>query len=144
MRGIDRHGGEHRQYPVAEYPAGDRALGFGKFPDMRNQCALFRQLCEERVEYPVLGAGQPFDFFPDAHQLLRGAQAARIGFVATVGEALQLRDPNHEKFIEIAGSYGDELQSFQQRIALESGFIQHPAVEVQPREIARKKQSFVV
>ena len=48
----------------------------------------------------------------------------------------QARDSHFDKFVQIAGGDGEELDSLQQRVAFVQRFFEHPAVESQPGLVA--------
>ena len=69
----------------------------------------------------LLGRGQPVDRrLLDAEQLVR----------------LQPGDPDHEEFVEIVGRDRQEAQPLEQRMGGVARFLEHPAVERQPAQLA--------
>ncbi len=81
--------------------------------------------------------GQFADALADQRKLLARRQAVlrrRIDPGAQLPE--QAGDTHHEEFIEIIGRNRDETNSLQQGVRQVRGFEQHPAVELQPGQLA--------
>jgi hypothetical protein len=56
---------------------------------------------------------------------------------------LQARDPGHEEFVEVGSRDRQEAQPFEQRMRRIGGFLEHAAVERQPRQLAVEEQDWV-
>jgi hypothetical protein len=63
--------------------------------------------------------------------------AVRADFVGAVFDALQeAGDADFDKFVEIVGGDGEELDAFEERIAEVASFFEDAAIEFQPLEVA--------
>jgi hypothetical protein len=56
----------------------------------------------------------------------------------------QSRHPHFNKFVKVAGSDGEEFDSFEKRIRFIQGFFQHSAVEGEPGFVAIEMETRVV
>ena len=50
--------------------------------------------------------------------------------------ALEAGDANHEELVEIVGGDGEEADPFEQRMGVVVRLLEHPAVELEPRQLA--------
>ena len=85
----------------------------------------------------VLRVHEGMKFGGQALQLFSGREPVGPGERISVLHLLQQPGDSHlNEFIEIAGGDGEELDSFQQRIAFVQSFFEHTPVESQPGLVA--------
>ena len=77
------------------------------------------------------------DGFIDEDELLRGAAAVGTAFGNTFADLrLDAGDADHKKFIKVIGGNRQESHPFQRGMAGIDQFLQHPAIEMQPGQLA--------
>ena len=80
---------------------------------------------------------QLLDALVDLEQrLLRRAAVGRTDRHACDHLVEQARDANHEELVEVVREDAAELDPFEQRLVGVGGQLEHPLVEVEPRELA--------
>ena len=90
------------------------------------------------VEQPPLARHHRPHLGVDRRELLLGRAVRARGELAHVARQLLLQSahPLHEELVEVGVEDGDELQPLEQRVRRVLGLVQHPGVELQPRELA--------
>ena len=85
----------------------------------------------------LLVPAKPRHRFADAEQLLVGGEpVGALGHDALAHLALEAGDAHHEEFIKVVGGNRQEAHPLQQRMVLVGSLLQHPAIEVQPGQLA--------
>ena len=82
--------------------------------------------------------GQLVNSFGDRGERLGWRQAVRVprsGPIVT-NQALEPRDPHHEKLIEVRAEDRQKLDPLEQRHAFVLGFFKHAAIELEPGQFA--------
>ena len=137
MPGIHNLGRQHRQdlrlvVGGGELPLLRRQLLHGQVAD-----ALPAQQGRHVGVQPVLDLDEPGDHAVDLRQLSGGGETRLIVrlFRGHQAEVEQVSHPDHEKFVQVAGKDGDELQPLQQGHRLVPRLLQHPAVEPEPAQL---------
>jgi hypothetical protein len=136
VSGVDRERREHRedliQELLAQLDLAGRAVFVAHDPDVIRSEALpdvhecLRMECLE-LQDPV----------PDPLQDLRRGQPVGRGHrVARRDLLLEPGDPHLEELVEVLGEDREESGPLQQRVAVVLRLEQHPAVELEPRQLA--------
>ena len=77
------------------------------------------------------------DRIPDADELFGGRQPVRaLDRNSGTQLALEAGDADHEEFIEVVGGDREKTDPLEQGMGVIGGFLEHPAVEMQPRQLA--------
>ena len=73
----------------------------------------------------------------DDRQFLLGAEPVERRLLDAGAELLEdRRHPDHEELVEVGGGDGQELDPLEQRVGVVLGLGEHPAVELEPAQLA--------
>ena len=140
MRRVDRQRRQHWENLFGELGVEILAVGEIDFPARHHADAFLAQLPVQHRPNALLVGDQPPRRLIDLRQLLRRRQAVGAGGVhARLHHAHQAGHAHHVKFVEIGSGNGQEAQPFKQRMAAIFRFLDHPAIEGQPTELAIDK-----
>ena len=140
MRGVDGDRREHREDVAEEMVLEPGALGVGQLIGLKHVDAGLGQQRLELDPAFLLLVGQLGNEAVDAVELLCRRQpvlARRID--AGDDLAAQTGHAHHVEFIEVRRRDGQETQALKQRMALVLGFLENPAVEMQPGQFTVEK-----
>ncbi|MCY1179398.1 hypothetical protein D9M73_197970 [compost metagenome] len=146
MRRVEADRGDDRGDFVAEITA-HPGLELGRPVTTADEAdlVLFQLWQQHVVKNRVLALYLDVHQFADTRQRLVRLQAIGAGlFTGEVDLLLQACDTNLKELVEVAGEDQQELEAFQQRVALIQCLLQHPDIELQLREFAMNVQAAVV
>ena len=93
---------------------------------------------------PILGADDRVHARADGRQLGRGGHAVGRGLQhASRQLLLEAGDPDHEELVQVRANNPQELQPLGERDRGVLGLLEHPGVELQPRQLAVQEQARV-
>ena len=137
MRRIDRQRRQQRENIVEEMILDPCPLGFGHVAAIdQNDSDLGENAAQIAPDRLLIG-GELRDRFIDEDKLLRRCVAVR----AALGDALaHLRldagHADHEELIKVIGGNRQESHPLQRRVARIDRFLEHPAIEMEPGQLA--------
>jgi len=138
MSGVDRERRHHREERPVEVRLHDLGLLGGDLlraddPDtLRDQTRL-----DVLEEAPVLLLDERVHTLRHRRQRLGRGQPVGAGALVPLPDALlQVRHPDHEELVEIRAEDGQELDALEERHGHVLSLFQHPAVELEPRQLA--------
>ena len=137
MRRIDGERRQQRKNMGEEIIFEPRLLRLGHIGAVDQHDAGSGQRRAQFAPLRLLVLSQHHDGFGDTGQLL----GRRQPFGALLGDAgadlgAKAGHAHHEEFVEVVGRDRQELEPLEQRMAAIGGFLQHAAIEVQPRQLA--------
>ena len=137
VRRVDRQRRQHREDVEEEIVLQPLAVASRERGDVADDDPRLFELCAQRAPAFLLRGDELGDPRADALELLDGREAV-VGDFRHPGEHLpnQAGDADHEEFVEIVGRNRQEAQPLEQRMTAVVRFLQHPAVEFQPRQLA--------
>ncbi len=137
MRRIDRERGQQRKNVGEEIVFEPGLLRLG---DVRTVDQHDAGIGERRPQFAPLRLlifDQDRDGLGNADELLGGRQPFRaFGVDAFAQLRAKAGHAHHEEFVEVIGGDRQEFQPLEQRIVRVGRFLQHAAVEIQPRQLA--------
>jgi hypothetical protein len=138
MGGIDRYRRENRVYLADKEQVHGVASGSVEIRHRQDAYALAPQGGKKLlVPAIVLRVHERVQFSGETLELFFGRQPIGARELISVLYLLQKAcDPHFDKFVQIAGSDREKLDSFQQRVVFVQGFFEDPAVERQPGFVA--------
>ena len=137
VRRVDRQRRQHREDVEEEIVLQPLAVAGRQRGDVADDDPRLFELGAQRAPALLLRGDEFGDPRADALELLGGREAV-VGELRHAGEHLadQAGDADHEEFVEIVGRDRQEAQPLEQRMIAVVRFLQHPAVELQPRQLA--------
>ncbi len=137
MRGIDGERGEQRKNLAQEMILEPGLLLFRHLRSIDQHDALLGQRVPQLTPPLLLLARQRRHRLRDARELLRRREPVRR-FDRDAGAqlALEAGHTNHEELVEVVGRNGEKPDSFEQRVGVVVRFLEHTAVELEPRQLA--------
>ena len=138
MRRVDRERREQRKDLAQEM-----ILEPGSFPSWSHPGRRPAR-CPARTASCAVRASASADRLPAPRPPRRCARVARPGSgrpgswsaMPSRTWPLQARHAHHEEFVEIVGRDREKAHPLQQRMGLVGGLLEHPAIEMQPRQLA--------
>ena len=137
MRRIDRERRQQRENIVEEMILDPAPLGFGHVAAIDQNDADLGENAAQIAPDRLLIGGELRNRLVDEDKLLGRGQAVRTA----LGDALaHLRldagDADHEELIKVIGGNRQESHPLQRRVAGIDRFLEHPAIEMQPGQLA--------
>jgi hypothetical protein len=136
VTGVDRERREHGE-DLVEEPLPQRLVVLGDGVVIDDRHALGGQgLAQIEEDRGVLGdelehaLARLRDLLGGRPSVRRAGDGTRLDLLAQPG------DPDLEELIEVAGEDGRELDSLEQRVACVTRLVQHPRIELEPRQLA--------
>ena len=127
--------GVERNLHWADFSTRNRAIG-ARLQQVTEPGERVAILCPQNLDYLVAFFGTLYSG-RIAVPLFDPGEPGHVGGGVALGEVvLQRRDPHHEELVEVPGHDAGELQPLEERVRGVAGLLEHPAVELEPAELA--------
>ena len=142
VRGVDRERRQHRPQALVDVrPELIAVLGPDRIVGADDQAGAASAGRSSSFQTRYCSATNSRAALADAAQEVARADAVRPDGVDVLGRRLaDARDPDLEELVEVAGGDRQELDALEERIRGVPGLFEHPAVEVEPGELAIRER----
>jgi hypothetical protein len=143
VRRVDGQRGEHREDRLAEQAVQRRPLDFAELVPPHDGDALVARAGRTWSQKTRVHPHEVLGGVRDPVEQLAGFQTGGRPHGDAGGDpALEAGDAHHEELVEVVGEDRQELGPLEQRDVLVHRELQHPLVELQPRDLAVETQHF--